>query len=52
MGLSARVCTLGRQNQHKRATGKAPFQQVYGMEVVLPVQLELQVMKLLQDLVA
>jgi uncharacterized protein YabN with tetrapyrrole methylase and pyrophosphatase domain len=32
--------------------GKSPFQQVYGLEVVLPIQLDLPVMKLLHDVVS
>jgi hypothetical protein len=33
----------------KRSIGTSPFQLVYGLEVIFPIQLSLHVMKLLQD---
>jgi len=36
----------------ERSIRKEPFQLVYGIEVILPVHLELSVMKLLQDTAA
>ena len=49
MKHQVKVCSMGRQNQHKRDLGTSPFQLVYGLDVAFPASLGLPVMKYLQE---